>query len=74
MKNTDPDDVSLYDGKGYFPRDDEYKQYLNSIPANSKEVSQPTTMYIDLESLWTCLTESHMRSLEGDGKTKSKEV
>ena len=38
-KNTDPDDVSLYDGKAYFPRDDEYKEYLKGIPANSKEAS-----------------------------------
>ncbi len=38
-KNTDPDDISLYDGKAYFPREDEYKEYLKGIPANSKEAS-----------------------------------
>ncbi|KJA19668.1 hypothetical protein HYPSUDRAFT_204406 [Hypholoma sublateritium FD-334 SS-4] len=37
MKNTDPDDISLYDGKAYFPRNDEYKRYLDGIPINSKE-------------------------------------
>jgi hypothetical protein len=36
-KNTDPDDVSLCAGKGYFPLDSEYKEYLARIPI-SKEV------------------------------------
>ncbi|KAJ7933186.1 hypothetical protein B0H13DRAFT_2511652 [Mycena leptocephala] len=30
-KNTDPDDVSLCRGKGYFPPNDEYKEYLSKI-------------------------------------------
>jgi hypothetical protein len=37
-KNTDPDDISLCAGKGYFPPDDEYKAYLAKIPV-SREVS-----------------------------------
>ncbi|KAJ7051625.1 hypothetical protein C8F01DRAFT_1066754 [Mycena amicta] len=37
-KNTDPDDVSLCDGKGYFPLESEYKSYLAQIPV-SKEKS-----------------------------------
>ena len=36
-KNTDPDDVSLCAGKGYFPLDSEYKEYMARIPV-SKEV------------------------------------
>lgn len=36
-KNTDPDDVSLCAGKGYFPLDSEYKKYLVDVPV-SKEV------------------------------------
>ncbi|KAJ6558995.1 hypothetical protein B0H10DRAFT_1807431 [Mycena sp. CBHHK59/15] len=38
-KNTDPDDVSLCAGKGYFPLDSEYCEYLNRVPV-SKEVGQ----------------------------------
>lgn len=37
-KNTDPDDISIYDGRAYFPRDEEYKTYLNKFPPNTKEV------------------------------------
>ncbi|KAJ7460506.1 hypothetical protein B0H11DRAFT_1923908 [Mycena galericulata] len=37
-KNTDPDDVSLCAGKGYFPLDSEYKEYLARVPP-SKEKS-----------------------------------
>ncbi|KAJ7716285.1 hypothetical protein B0H16DRAFT_1801604 [Mycena metata] len=37
-KNTDPNDVSLCEGKGYFPLDSKYKEYLASIPV-SKEKS-----------------------------------
>ncbi|KAJ7936326.1 hypothetical protein B0H13DRAFT_1853393 [Mycena leptocephala] len=37
-KNTDPDDVSLCAGKGYFPLDSKYKEYLALIPI-SKEKS-----------------------------------
>ncbi|KAJ7742535.1 hypothetical protein B0H16DRAFT_1314086 [Mycena metata] len=37
-KNTDPDDVSLCAGKGYFPLDSEYKKYLAGVPV-SKEKS-----------------------------------
>ncbi|KAJ7926641.1 hypothetical protein B0H13DRAFT_1862093 [Mycena leptocephala] len=37
-KNTDPDDVSLCAGKGYFPLESEYKKYLGKIPV-SKEKS-----------------------------------
>lgn len=38
-KNTDPDDVSLCAGKGYFPLDSEYKEYLARVPV-STEVRQ----------------------------------
>ncbi|KAJ7795011.1 hypothetical protein B0H14DRAFT_3555974 [Mycena olivaceomarginata] len=37
-KATDPDDVSLCAGSGYFPLDTEYKDYLKKIPV-SKEKS-----------------------------------
>ncbi|KDR66863.1 hypothetical protein GALMADRAFT_283703 [Galerina marginata CBS 339.88] len=37
-KNTDPDDVSLYDGNAYIPRDQEYKEYLEKLPKNPREV------------------------------------
>ncbi|KAJ7067568.1 hypothetical protein C8F01DRAFT_1342702 [Mycena amicta] len=37
-KNTDPDDVSLCAGKGYFPPDDKYRAFLATIPL-SKEKS-----------------------------------
>ncbi|KAJ6570001.1 hypothetical protein B0H10DRAFT_2238043 [Mycena sp. CBHHK59/15] len=37
-KNTDPDDVSLCEGKGYFPLDSEYRQYMGRVPV-SKEKS-----------------------------------
>ncbi|KAJ6470132.1 hypothetical protein C8R47DRAFT_1222765 [Mycena vitilis] len=37
-KNTDPDDVSLCAGQGYFPLDSAYKEYIKSIPV-SKEKS-----------------------------------
>ncbi|KAJ7903284.1 hypothetical protein B0H13DRAFT_1882134 [Mycena leptocephala] len=40
-KNTDPDDVSLCAGKGYFPLESEYKEYLGKIPV-SKEKSTCT--------------------------------
>lgn len=47
-KNTDPDDVSLCEGKGYFPPDSEYKEYLAGVPV-SKEVRQ--------SMLSSCLSE-----------------
>ncbi|KAJ7443174.1 hypothetical protein B0H11DRAFT_1881567 [Mycena galericulata] len=36
-KNTDPDDVSLCKGKGYFPLDSEYKEYLKKIPVSREK-------------------------------------
>jgi hypothetical protein len=36
-KNCDPNDISLLDGRGYFPRNAEYQAYLKTIPY-SKEV------------------------------------
>ncbi len=39
-KNTDPDDVSIYDGRAYFPNDAEYQAYLKKFPKNVKEVFQ----------------------------------
>ncbi|KAJ7016353.1 hypothetical protein C8F04DRAFT_1202415 [Mycena alexandri] len=37
-KNTDPDDVSLCAGNGYFPLDSVYQEYLKAVP-NSTEKS-----------------------------------
>lgn len=40
-KNTDPDDVSLFAGKAYFPDEAEYQQYLRDLqkkPAPREEV------------------------------------
>ncbi|KAG2018837.1 hypothetical protein CC2G_008224 [Coprinopsis cinerea AmutBmut pab1-1] len=39
MKNTDPLNRSLFDGRGYFPRDDEYKAYLGRLDHNVGEKS-----------------------------------
>ncbi|KAJ7304705.1 hypothetical protein DFH08DRAFT_825282 [Mycena albidolilacea] len=39
-KNTDPDDISLCAGKGYFPPDDEYKAYLAKIPVSREVVNK----------------------------------
>ncbi|KAJ6616904.1 hypothetical protein B0H10DRAFT_1914835 [Mycena sp. CBHHK59/15] len=36
-KNTDPDDVSLAAGNGYFPPDDKYKEYLAKIPVSREK-------------------------------------
>ncbi|KAJ6484788.1 hypothetical protein C8R45DRAFT_1075191 [Mycena sanguinolenta] len=36
-KNTDPDDVSLCTGKGYFPPEDECKAYLSKIPVSREK-------------------------------------
>lgn len=48
-KNTDPDDVSLCAGKGYFPLDSEYKEYLQRVPP-SKEVCLQSNCLNDLEA------------------------
>ncbi|KAJ7822157.1 hypothetical protein B0H13DRAFT_1920274 [Mycena leptocephala] len=36
-KNTDPDDISLCAGNGYFPPSDEYKAYLAKIPVSREK-------------------------------------
>ncbi|KAK7045235.1 CxC2 domain-containing protein [Favolaschia claudopus] len=36
-KNNDPDDVSLCNGKGYFPLDSEYQEYLKKVPATAEK-------------------------------------
>ncbi|KAJ7664648.1 hypothetical protein DFH06DRAFT_1392447 [Mycena polygramma] len=36
-KNTDPDDVSLCEGKGYFPLDSEYRAYIERIPPTKEK-------------------------------------
>ncbi|KAF7349823.1 CxC2 domain-containing protein [Mycena venus] len=36
-KNSDPDDVSLCKGRGQFPLDSEYKEYLASIPVSTEK-------------------------------------
>jgi len=38
-KNTDPDDISLYDGRAYYPNDAEYREYIKNLPKNAPEVS-----------------------------------
>lgn len=38
-KNTDPDDVSLYDGRAYYPNDAEYRDYIKNLPKDALEVS-----------------------------------
>jgi len=32
-KNSDPDDISLFDGKGTFPEDSEFRKYIKNLPA-----------------------------------------
>nr|GAT44329.1 predicted protein [Mycena chlorophos] len=36
-KNTDPNDVSLCNGKGYFPLDSEYREYLDKVPPTKEK-------------------------------------
>lgn len=36
-KNTDPDDVSLFDGHSYFPPEEDLQEYLSAVPVNGKE-------------------------------------
>ncbi|KAF8810573.1 hypothetical protein BYT27DRAFT_7091579, partial [Phlegmacium glaucopus] len=36
-KNTDPDDVSLYNGTAYFPEDTAYQEFLRNIPNGASE-------------------------------------
>ncbi|KAJ7815199.1 hypothetical protein B0H14DRAFT_3746508 [Mycena olivaceomarginata] len=36
-KNTDPDDVSLCAGKGYFPPESEYQEYLRAVPESTEK-------------------------------------
>ncbi|KDR72437.1 hypothetical protein GALMADRAFT_51291, partial [Galerina marginata CBS 339.88] len=38
-KNTDPDDISLYDGKAYYPRDAEYREYIKNLPKGAPEAA-----------------------------------
>ena len=40
LKNTDPNDVSLCDGKAYFPNDAEYNEYIWNLPSTAPEVSR----------------------------------
>jgi len=37
-KKDDPDDVSLLDGAGLFPPDEEYNNYVRNVVAYSEEV------------------------------------
>ena len=32
-KNSDPDDISLFDGKGTFPEDSDFRKYIKNLPA-----------------------------------------
>jgi len=43
IKNTDPDDVSLFGGKSFFPQDDLFRTYIKNIPTNAPEVSSELT-------------------------------
>ncbi|KAF7372608.1 CxC2 domain-containing protein [Mycena venus] len=45
-KNTDPDDISLCAGKGYFPPDDEYKAYLAKIPVSREDKNKFKNMAV----------------------------
>ena len=38
-KNTNPDDVSLYDGRAYYPNNAEYQEYIRNLPNSAPEVS-----------------------------------
>lgn len=38
MKNTDPNDVSLYNGRAYFPNEEEFQAYLKAQPRDLPEV------------------------------------
>ena len=57
-KVDDPDDVSLLEGAGFFPPDEEYLAYVRDIVATSEEVSWP---FFLLPSYLICsLKEIHM--------------
>jgi hypothetical protein len=43
-KNTDPDNVSLYDGRAYYPNDAEYREYIRNLPKSAPEVSFYSSM------------------------------
>jgi hypothetical protein len=34
-KNSDPDYISLFDGKGTFPEDSEFRKYIKNLPAGN---------------------------------------
>lgn len=38
LKNTDPDDISLFNGEAYFPNDQQYREYVKKLPKTSPEV------------------------------------
>lgn len=38
VKNTDPNDVSFFRGRAYFPEDSEFQRYLRMIPDKGAEV------------------------------------
>lgn len=46
-KNSDPDDISLFQGNAYFPKDDLYKEYLRNVP-KSEEVRPLYNMNVQL--------------------------
>jgi hypothetical protein len=31
-KNSDPDDISLFNGKGTFPKDSDFQRYIKNLP------------------------------------------
>ncbi|KAJ7931881.1 hypothetical protein B0H13DRAFT_1857533 [Mycena leptocephala] len=74
-KNTDPDDVSLCAGKGYFPLESEYKKYLGKIPV-SKEACVSTThiddtLRLTLSQKSTC---NYLKAVNKQDKSKFRNM
>jgi hypothetical protein len=40
-KNTDPDDISLYNGTAYFPEDTAYREFVRNMPNKAPEAGRP---------------------------------
>ncbi|KAF8955769.1 hypothetical protein BDZ97DRAFT_1709000 [Flammula alnicola] len=47
IKNTDPDDISLFEGKAYFPDDTAFRHYIKHLPAGDVEEEKSTCSYLN---------------------------
>lgn len=74
-KNTDPDDVSIYNGCAYFPLDKSYQTYLKKFPRNGKEVFLwppcPSIANWPVDQKVVC---DHLNALEKQNRKKFKNM